>query len=84
MAGPSTELETTWRSLAVVMPKKEGIRAIISALAPIPTTAKRAVRRFDATMSTSQPPGSWLRRPATLPNASTRPISAWFHFCVVR
>ena len=50
----------------------------------MPATATMAALRLEGTMSISQPPGSWLTSPAILPIASTRPISAWFHFCVVR
>ena len=84
MAGPSTELAPTCRSFAALIVAKTGHTAISSAATPIPTTASIAARRLDPAASTIQPPGSWHARPAMLPIESTRPISTWVHFCVVR
>ncbi len=84
MAGPSTALDATCSSLAPRMPTNDGSMAISRALTPMPITASMAALLLEGATSTSQPPGSWLTSPAMLPAASTSPMSAWFHFCVVR
>ena len=58
--------------------------AIRKALAPMPITESFASLRLEAMTSTNHPPGSWLKSPAMLAIANTRPMSAWFHFWVVR
>ena len=63
MAGPRTALDPTCSSFAATIPRNDGARAISSALAPMPATATMAALRLEGTVSTSQPPGSWLTRP---------------------
>ncbi|MGY4426748.1 hypothetical protein ACVWY2_009197 [Bradyrhizobium sp. JR6.1] len=47
-------------------------------------TAQPATTRSERAASTIAPPGTWPKRPMMPPIESTKPISTWVHFCVVR
>src|SRR5438105_2013611 len=47
-------------------------------------TAKPATTRSERAASTIAPPGIWPSNPMMPPIESTKPISTWVHFCVVR
>ena len=59
----------------------QAVIAIENARMPVPTAI---TARFEPTLSSSSPPGSWLSNAATLPAESTRPISACDQFSLAR
>ena len=56
MAGPSTQLEPAWSTLAATTTIKMGHNATNRALKPMPMTAEAAARLTDRTASTIAPP----------------------------
>src|SRR5712671_722133 len=84
IAGPSTQLAAACRVAAAATTGKIGHAAYPSAHIPIVATARPATSRSERAASTMAPPGICPISPTRPPIDSTRPISTWVHFCVVR
>src|SRR5467141_171285 len=84
IAGPRTQLAAACRVAAAATTGKIGHAAYPSAHIPIVATARPATSRSERAASTMAPPGICPISPTRPPIDSTRPISTWVHFCVVR